>query len=206
MDPGGEPETKMKTCAACSGKGNVQKTQRTILGSFTQVVTCGGCGGAGKQPEKICVHCRGRGVEQKREQREIIVPKGIRDGDVLKMTGKGEASLSGGVPGDLYIRIRVLSDKVFRRQEDDIIMRLPIKVSQAILGSTVDVGTLDGVLKLKIPEGTQPGDILKVRGKGAYSPNGYGRGDLLIEIKVEVPKKVSRKVREVIEEMSEEGL
>lgn len=202
---GGEPGTKMKTCDLCGGKGNIQKTQRTILGSFTQVATCSDCNGVGKRPEKTCAQCRGRGIEQKMERLEIVIPKGIREGDVLKMTGKGEASHIGGIPGDLYLRIHVLPHQIFRRQGDDIVMRLPITLSQAILGDTVDVQTLDGGLKLKIPEGTQPGDVLKIRGKGAYSPNGYGRGDLLIEIKVEIPKRVSKKTKEAIHKLREDG-
>lgn len=202
---GGEPGAKLKTCPACLGKGNIQKTQRTFLGSFTQVATCPDCFGAGKKPEEMCRQCRGQGTEQVLERLEIYIPKGIRESEVLKLTGKGEASLSGSVPGDLYIKIRVLSHPVFRRQGDDIVMQLPLKLSQAILGDTLDLDTLDGAIKLKIPEGTQGGDILKVRGRGAYLVSGYGRGDLLIEIKLEIPKKISKKTKELIEELKHEG-
>ncbi len=202
---GGEPGSKAKTCPTCQGKGNVQKTQRTFLGSFTQVSTCPECLGAGTRPETICRQCRGKGVEQRVEQLEIFVPRGIRDGEILKITGKGEASLSGGVAGDLYAHIHVLSHKIFRRQGEDIIMALPVKLSQAILGDSVEVNAVDGAIKLKIPEGTQAGDILKVRGKGAYQPSGYGRGDLLVEIKVEVPRKASKKVKELAENLKKEG-
>lgn len=203
---GGEPGAKMKTCPTCQGKGNMQKTQRTFLGSFTQVSTCSECLGTGKRPETLCKECHGRGLQQLTERLEVYVPKGVRDGEVLKITGKGEASLFGGIPGDLYVKLHVEPHSIFHRQGDAVVMMFPIKMSQAVLGDTVEVETLDGVIRLKIPEGTQSGDILKVRGKGAYLPSGYGRGDLLIEIKVEVPKKVSRHVKDLMQELKKEGL
>lgn len=203
---GGEPGAKMKACPTCQGKGNIQKTQRTFLGSFTQVTTCSDCLGTGKRPETLCADCHGRGVRQLVERLEVYIPKGIRDGEVLKITGKGEASLFGGIPGDIYIRLQVEPHVLFSRQGDNIVMSLPIKLTQAILGDTVEVETLDGVIRLKIPEGTQPGDILKIRGKGVYLPSGYGRGDLLIETKVDVPKKVNRHVKDLMDELRKEGL
>ncbi len=203
---GGEPGAKQKTCPACQGRGNVQKTQRTFLGSFTQVTTCQECSGTGKRPDILCTGCRGRGAVQASENIEIFIPRGVKDGEVLKMTGKGEASFYGGTPGDLYIKIQVIPHEIFSRQGDDIVMQLPISLSQAILGSTVEINSLDGIIKLKVPEGTQPGDVLKLRGKGAFSASGYGRGDLLIEIKVDLPRKTSKKVKEIIEELKKEGL
>ncbi|KKW18964.1 MAG: Chaperone protein DnaJ [Candidatus Adlerbacteria bacterium GW2011_GWC1_50_9] len=203
---GGEPGSKLESCKSCDGKGNIQKTQRTFLGSFTQVSVCPECQGSGKRPEKKCHECHGKGILNAAERIEVFVPKGIREGEVLKITGKGEASIVGGVPGDLFIRVRVRPHPRFRRQEDDIIMELPIKLSQAILGDTVDVEMLDGEIKLKVPEGTQSGDVLKVRGKGAPSASGYGRGDLLIQIKVDIPRHISKKTKELIQEMKKEGL
>lgn len=201
---GAEPGTNLKACPTCQGKGNIQKSQRTFLGSFTQVVTCPECLGTGKRPESPCTQCRGKGVYESPEKLEIFVPRGVREGEVLKITGKGEASLSGGSPGDLYVLLHVVPHKIFRRQGDNVIMQLPIKLSQAILGGAVEVEILDGAINLKIPEGTQSGDILKVRGKGAYAASGYARGDLLVEIKVEVPKK-GKKIKEIGEELRKEG-
>lgn len=203
---GGEPGSKFSDCSTCGGKGNVQKTQRSFLGSFTQITTCPECLGSGKRPDTLCKQCFGKGVQYRAERLEIFIPKGVRDGEILKITGKGEASLSGGMPGDLYINIRVIAHPIFRRQEDDIIMQIAIKLSQAILGDNISVDTLDGAIKLKIPEGTQSRDILKVRGKGAYLPSGYGRGNLLIEVKVDIPKKTSKRVKEIINVLKEEGL
>ena len=202
---GGEPGSVLKTCSSCNGKGNVQKTQRTFLGSFTQISTCEYCRGTGKRPETLCSQCRGKGILEALERIEIFIPKGVRDGEALKITGKGEASLSGGTPGDLYINIHVLPHKIFRRQGDDIIMQLPLKLSKAILGDTMEIEAVDGALNFKIPEGTQPGDILRVRGKGAYLASGYGRGDLLVEIKVEIPKKAGKKIKELSQELKKEG-
>ncbi len=203
---GGEPGTKLKNCQTCQGKGNIQKTQRTFLGSFTQVSACPECLGSGRRPENLCTFCRGQGARITAERLEVFIPKGVQDGEILKITGKGEASFSGGVPGDLYIKLRVMPHKIFRRQGDDIIMLLTIKLSQAILGDNVEVDTLDGSIKLKIPEGTQPGDVLRARGKGAYTSSGYGRGNLLIQMKVEIPRKGARKVKEIAQELKEEGL
>lgn len=202
---GGEPGTKMKTCSACQGKGNVQKTQRTFLGAFTQVSTCSDCGGSGKRPEETCRQCRGRGIEERTERLEVFIPKGVREGEILKISGKGEISSGSGVPGDLLIFPHIAPHPVFRRQGDNIIMQLPIKLSQAILGDSLDIETLDGSIKLKIPEGTQPGDILKIRGKGAFTSSGYERGDLLLEIKVAIPKKLSRRGKTLIQELKDEG-
>lgn len=203
---GGEPGTKINTCPTCEGKGHVQKTQRTILGSLTSVATCHACRGTGKIPETPCSECGGKGVAEKQEVLEIFVPRGIRDGEVLKITGKGDAVSHGRTAGDLYIEIRVMPDPARRRQGDDIVMSLSLKMSQAILGDTVDLNTLDGAIRLKVPEGTQSGDILNVRGKGAWRASGYGRGDLLVQIKVETPKGISKKAKDLIRQLAGEGM
>ncbi|MEK7541806.1 MAG: molecular chaperone DnaJ [Patescibacteria group bacterium] len=203
---GAEPGTSTRTCPACQGTGHVQKTQRTFLGSMTSVATCRECRGEGKIPEHPCGECRGGGVTEKHETLEVFIPRGIRDGEVLKITGKGDAVAGGRAPGDLYIEIRVLPHPAFRRQGDDIVIPLQIKISQAVLGDTVELKTIDGAIRLKIPEGTQSGDLLSVRGKGAWRASGYGRGDLLIQIKVETPKGLARKARDLIRQLAQEGM
>ncbi|MBI4135090.1 MAG: molecular chaperone DnaJ [Candidatus Sungbacteria bacterium] len=203
---GGEPGTKFKRCETCKGKGNVQKTERTILGSMTRVETCPTCRGRGEEPQKSCWACGGKGIERKQETIELIIPKGIRNDDTLKVSGKGELNDPTGVPGDLYIRIRVLPHKVFKRQGEDLYMALPIKVSQAILGDTVEIPTLTGAISLKIPEGTQSGEILRIRGKGVPEASGYGHGDLLVEIKIDIPRRTSKQLRELMQKLRDLGL
>jgi len=203
---GGEPGATVRMCPACQGKGHIQKTQRTFLGSFTSVATCTDCRGTGKIPEQPCTECRSKGVLEKQETLEIFIPRGIRDGEVLKITGKGDAISGGRTPGDLYIEIRVIPDPSRRRQGDDIIASLSLKVSQAALGDTVELTTIDGSIRLKVPEGTQSGDILSVRGKGAWRTSGYGRGDLLVQIKMETPKGLSKKGKDLMKQLAEEGM
>ncbi|MBI3627329.1 MAG: molecular chaperone DnaJ [Candidatus Sungbacteria bacterium] len=202
---GGEPGIKMKTCTTCQGKGNVQKTERTILGTVTRVETCPICRGRGEIPTKPCDVCDGKGTERISETIELVIPRGITADDTMKLSGKGEISDPMSPPGDLYVRIKILPHKTFRRQADNLIMQLPIKVSQAILGDSVTVETLEGKISLKIPGGTQSGDILRVRGKGVPEARAYGHGDLLIEIRVEIPRKVSKRGKEAIESLKEEG-
>lgn len=203
---GGAPGATLRACAACQGKGHIQKTQRTFLGSFTAVAACAECRGSGKMPERLCPECKGKTVAEKLETLEVFIPRGIRDGEALKITGKGDALPGGRAPGDLYIEIRVTPDPTRRRQGDDIVTSLSLKVSQAILGDTVDLATLDGAIRMKIPEGTQSGDILSVRGKGAWRASGYGRGDLLVQIKVETPKGLSRRAKDLIRQLANEGM
>lgn len=203
---GAAPGADLRACATCRGKGHIQKTQRTILGSFTSVAACTECRSSGKVPERLCPACQGKTVVKKIETLEIFIPRGIRDGETLKITGKGDAVPGGRAPGDLYIEIRVIPDPARRRQDDDIITSLMLKISQAILGDTVEVATIDGAIRMKIPEGTQSGDILSVRGKGAWRASGYGRGDLLVQIKVETPKGLTKRGKELITQLAQEGM
>ena len=203
---GAEPGAKMQKCGTCQGRGRVERTQRTFLGALSQITACPACQGRGEMPEQVCRECGGKGALKRLETLEIFIPKGVEDGEQLKISGKGEASPFGGVPGDLYVKVRVQPDKAFRRQGDDLIMQLPIKFTQAALGDSVDVQTPDSAIKLKIPEGTESGDILKIRGKGVPLARGYGRGDLLVEIKVLTPRHLSKQAREVVERLKEEGI
>lgn len=203
---GAEDKTKMITCALCHGSGKVERTQRTILGVFSQVSVCAECVGRGEVPETLCRVCKGKGAVERAERIEIFVPAGINNNEILKVSGKGEASIARGAPGDLYVKIHAIPSKIYRRQGDNIIMSLPIKFSDAALGAKVGATTPDGNISLKIPEGSESGDILKIRGKGVPHTSGYGRGDLLIEIKVIIPKKLSKKAKEIIETLKEEGI
>lgn len=203
---GAEPNTVFKKCSRCRGTGKFEKAQRTFLGVFSQVGVCPDCRGRGETPESPCLECGGAGIKEMRERIEIFVPKGINHGEILKLSGKGEASLTGGVPGDLFARIHVMPSKTYRRQGNDLIVVLPIAFSQAALGDKIEVKIPDTTLMIKIPEGTESGDILKVRGKGVPSSQGYGRGDLLVEIKVATPRNISKKAKGLIEELRKEGI
>jgi len=201
---GGEPGTDAKKCSYCQGKGKIHETRKSFFGSFTSLRECGKCGGRGSIPSKKCSVCRGSGVMPKREEIKIAVPSGIEDGEMIKLSGAGEAAANG-IPGDLYVKIHVLPHPVFRRSGRDIVMDLDVKVSDALLGAEKEIKVFDKSIKLKIPAGIDSGEVLRARGLGMPQPNGT-RGDLLIKIMVRTPKKISRKAKRLIEELKEEGL
>ena len=204
---GGEPGSKSETCSACHGKGTIQKHRRTILGAIAHTETCEDCRGRGEKFTERCSHCKGRGLEHITETLDITIPPGIREEDSLRLSGKGDAATApGGIPGDLLVRLRVLPHKIFRREGNNLRMALPIKISQAILGGSLTIETIEGEAELQIPEGSQTGDVLRLRGKGVADPRGHGRGDLLAEIRVEIPRKLSRSLRAIMEKLKEEGL
>ncbi len=201
---GAEDKDKFKTCPACNGKGKIHETKRTILGTFTTVATCKQCSGTGKVPEKPCKTCGGEGVVVGREEVEIKIPAGIEDGEVVRLAGLGEAT-KGGEPGDLYVKVHVSPDPVFSREGLNLKMTLPVKITDALLGAQYKVVDLEGnVIKLKIPQFTKDGDILRLKGKGIKA--GGRTGDLLVEVQMEMPKKLSRKAKKLLEELKEEGV
>lgn len=197
-----EPGSKMTTCYACAGQGQVRQTQRTFFGTFATTAVCPECQGAGQKPEKICSRCGGKGVEKKKDKIEINIPAGVEDGMTLKMSGVGEAVERSGRPGDLYIQIHVQEDKRFSREGDDIFTSAKISFAQAGLGAKINVETLDGEILLKIPEGTQPGTKFRLRGEGVRYENGQ-RGDMYVIINVEIPRKLTRRQRQILEEFNE---
>ncbi len=201
---GAEPGTDSKKCSYCEGSGRVRETKRSFFGAFTSLRECDKCAGKGSIPSKKCSQCAGSGVVSKKEEITISIPSGIEDGEMIKLSGMGEA-VANGAAGDLYAKIHVLQHPVFRKEGSGIFMDLDIKISDALLGAEKEIRTLDGDIKLKIPAGIDSGEILRVRGKGM--PQGQGRrGDLMIRILVRTPKKVSRSARELIEELKEQGL
>lgn len=201
---GAEPGSAMKTCPTCNGKGKIRETKRSFIGSFSSVHTCNECGGAGKVPEKRCANCRGEGVLRQEKEVVIRVPAGIEDGEMIRLSGEGEA-VARGVPGDLYVKIHVKSHPVFRKEGTNLVMDLSIKMSSALLGDEYSIGTLDGEIKVKIPEGITHGEILRVRGKGVPIDKSR-RGDLLIHIKINFPNKLSREAKRLVEELKREGI
>ncbi|MBI2474636.1 MAG: molecular chaperone DnaJ [Candidatus Taylorbacteria bacterium] len=201
---GGEPGTPEKTCTACNGKGKLRETKRSFIGSFSTVRNCDECGGTGKIPERKCSVCAGTGVVRKEKEIAIKIPSGIEDGEMIRLSGEGEMA-SKGVSGDLYVKVHVKKHPSIRKEGPNLLMDLPIKLSSALLGDEYTVATLDGDIKVTIPEGIRHGEILRVRGKGVPIER-VKRGDLLIRIQIDLPAKLSREAKHLIEQLKKEGI
>ncbi|HDQ16705.1 MAG TPA: molecular chaperone DnaJ [Candidatus Vogelbacteria bacterium] len=201
---GAKKGTSLKKCFSCDGQGRLRENRRSFFGTISTWRECTNCAGRGEIPEEKCSNCNGLGVLKKSEEIKIFIPSGIEDGEMIRMSGKGEAT-PGGVSGDLYIKIHVEKDSTFKRVANDLLMDLNVKLTDAILGSEYEIKTLDGKLKIKIPAGINFGEILKVKGKGVpYGAN--RRGDLLVKVIINIPQKLSRKAKKKIEELREEGM
>ncbi len=201
---GAEPGTSLEKCSVCQGAGRVHETKRSFFGTFTNLSECSKCLGKGSIPSKKCSACKGQGVVMRSGEVAVRVPQGIQDGEMIKLGGMGEA-VANGIPGDLYAKIHVAKHSVFRREEDNLVMDLDIKISEALLGGEREIRTLDGIIKLKIPNGINSGEILRVRGKGVPHRQG-GRGDLMIKVLTRTPRKVSSSAKKLIEQLKQEGL
>ncbi len=201
---GAKPGTKMETCKKCNGQGTIREAKRTILGTISSTKTCEVCLGSGEVPKEVCEKCHGVGVLRQEEEIELNIPAGIRDGEMVRMSGAGEA-IKNGTSGDLYIKINVSSHPIFKREGHDLVMNLNIKLSDALLGMEYPIETLDGNIKVKIPEGVSINEILRVREKGVPISK-TKRGDLLIKLHIKMPSKLSRKSRELIEKLKDEGI
>lgn len=201
---GAKKGTSMSSCAACNGRGRIQETRSTFLGSFTTTRTCPTCHGRGEVPKEVCTACRGEGVLKKQEEVHVVVPAGASDGEMIRMPGRGEATL-GGKAGDLYVKLHVRKDSLFGREGNNILTTLSVKLSDSLLGATKTIKTLEGETSLDIPPGVVHGTTLRVRGQGV--PHGRGsRGDMLVRIEVHMPEKLSKKAKKLIEELKEEGV
>jgi molecular chaperone DnaJ len=198
----GEGGTGIKVCSTCHGTGQVTSVRRTPFGMFQTTGSCSECGGEGKTIENMCSVCNGRGTVKKKKTLEIKIPAGIENGSRLRLQGEGDAAPKDGIPGDLYLEVYVKEHKYFKRRDYDIILEVPITYTQAVLGDKIEVPTLHGKTLLKIPSGTQPGTIFKMRDKGIQHLHGHFYGDQLVKIIVEVPKKFSGKYKKLIKELS----
>lgn len=201
---GAEPGSKMKTCAKCKGQGKVQATQRSVFGTFTSVQPCPDCQGRGQIPETACKACKGQGALSGNEEVKVSVPAGIDNGEMLRLSGRGEAS-PGGVAGDLYVKVHVSKHPLWRREDYNLISDLKLKLTEALLGADKKIASLDGEITLKVPAGSNQGDILRVKGKGVPMRGGR-RGDLLIRLQVAMPASLSRQEKKIIEELRDAGL
>ncbi len=201
---GAKPGTELETCATCSGSGRVHETRNSILGQFSSVRACTICDGSGKIPKEKCPECKGHGTRRKEEEIKITIPAGIDNGEMIRMPQKGEA-IKTGVAGDLYVKIHVKPHPTFRREGLNLIMNLPIKLTDAILGTVVSIETLEGkTLEVKIPPMQRPEELLRVAGKGI--PSSGARGDLILRLEIALPHKLSSKARKVVEDLKTEGL
>jgi len=204
---GAEPRTSTNECFSCRGVGEVQQIRRTFFGSFTKYVICPGCQGEGQKPEKPCNVCKGEGRIRDKDSIKISIPAGVDSNQIIKISGKGEAGKKGGKPGDLYIRILIKSHPVFKRQGDDLYLKVTISLSRAALGDEIEVLTLEGTkILLKVPQGTESGKVLRVPQKGIPHFSGYVRGNLYVELIIKTPKKITKKQKELLEKLKEEGM
>lgn len=201
---GGKKGTEMITCETCNGKGKIREAKRTIFGSIEVTKVCESCNGSGKVPKEKCSFCGGLGIIKKEEEIKVKIPAGIDNGEMIRLSGAGEA-VKGGTSGDLYIKTHIKKHKNFHKEGNDLVMNLEVKLSDALLGAELNIETLDGISKLKIPEGTNTGDILQIKGKGVPE-QGRSRGDILVHVKVAMPKKLSKPAKDAIQKLKEEGI
>lgn len=202
---GGKPGTKENKCSECQGAGQVRRVSHTIFGAFEQAVICERCHGRGKVYAEKCPTCKGTTRVHKEESVSIDIPAGIDDKQTLSLRGGGASGEDGGTPGDLFINVRIRPHPSLKRQGDDIVSRLEITFAEAALGEKLTIETIEGDMTMKIPAGTQPGEVFRVRGKGVPHLGQYGRGDQLVTVFLRVPKKLSRDEKELIEKLGKIG-
>ncbi|WP_298647238.1 molecular chaperone DnaJ [uncultured Proteiniphilum sp.] len=198
---GSENGNSFSTCTTCNGSGVVTRVANTILGQMQTSSTCPTCNGEGTTIIKKCTYCNGEGIVRDEEVLSIRIPAGVAEGMQLSMSGKGNAARRGGVNGDLLIVVEEEQDPDLIRDENDVIYNLFLSFPMAALGGTVEVPTIDGVAKVKIEPGTQPGKVLRLRNKGLPSVNGFGKGDELVNVNVYVPENLTEKERKWMQEM-----
>ncbi len=201
---GAKKGSSLNKCSTCNGQGIVHEAKKTFFGTFTNTVECKVCYGAGEVPKEVCVDCKGVGIAKKETEINVKIPAGINNGEMIRLSGAGEA-IPKGIAGDLYIKVHVGTHKSLKREGDDIVTRLNIKLTDAILGGEYVVDTIDGKLKLKIPRGASFGEILRVRGKGVPISD-KKRGDLLVSLNINMPNKLSRKAEKILKELNNEGI
>ena len=199
---GAEPGTKKEKCKSCNGTGEVRTTRQTMFGSMVQVTACPTCNGTGETIPHPCTQCRGRGIERKTVKKVVAVPAGVDNGTRIRMSGEGQPGTNNGPSGDLYIEVSVAEHPYFRRYENDIHLDLKINVAPAALGAEIEIPTVDGKEKLKIPAGTQPGKIITLKDKGVPALRGGSRGDQKVIIDVVTPTNLTDEQRSLFEKLA----
>jgi molecular chaperone DnaJ len=197
---GAKPGTAPATCPRCEGRGVDAQSQ----GFFSISQPCPQCGGSGQVIEDPCPACGGSGLSRQTKRYKVNVPAGVRNGTRIRLAGKGEAGPRGGPAGDLYVTTRVAASPVFRRLDDgNLEVVVPITIAEALQGATIEVPTLEGTKRIKVPQGTRHGTVQRLRGEGAPKPRGKGRGDIRYRLEIELPQKLSREQREAVEKLAE---
>lgn len=192
------------TCSTCNGNGYIREVKKSFFGQFETQVACDTCRGTGKIPKVKCSVCKGSGVTKKETEIKVKIPAGIDNGEIMRLSGAGEA-ISHGQSGDLYIKIYIRKHSYFRKEGINLVMTMNISLTEALLGTEKNLKTLDGEIKLKIPEGVSFGEIMRIKGKGVpYDKN--KRGDILIHLNILMPKKLSKEAKKTIESLKKEGM
>jgi molecular chaperone DnaJ len=173
---------------------------RQVRGHMIFMRSCSGCGGTGQQQPRVCGACEGSGQETRAENVAVRIPAGIADGESVRVAGKGNAGIRGGLPGDLYITVLVAADPVFRRDGDDLFMTVPVAIHEAALGARIDIATPDGPTRLRVPPGTQSGQRFRLRDRGAIAVRDGRRGDLVVEVRLVLPKVLDERSKELLRE------
>jgi len=200
---GAKPGTKPEDCPKCHGSGQIKVAQRTPFGQFQSIRTCTQCNGAGTVISDPCQTCYGRGQTSKKRTIKVKIPPGVEDGMRLRVAAEGDSGLRGGPPGDLFVVLRVLPHKLFERRGYDVFCEYPISFAQAALGAEIEVPSLSGMAKLRIPEGTQTDTVFRLRGHGIPHLKGAGRGDQLVKVKITVPTGLTEEQKELLRQFDD---
>lgn len=202
----GKGGSNEEVCPNCNGSGTINKEQSTLFGTFMTRTTCSKCEGKGKIFKNKCSKCRGTGSINTNKDIDVKIPAGVDTGNRLRLAGKGEKGINGGPNGDVYIEFNVKSHPIFQREDEDIYLKLPITITDAVLGSKIDVPTLYGTVKLSIPAGSKTGDKHRLKGKGLEVPNSSRKGDMYVILEIQIPNKLSKEQKKLFESLKETNL
>ena len=197
-----KPGTKPERCPECGGTGQVRRVQRSIFGQFINTSACSQCRGEGTIITDVCPDCRGAGTQKQKRRISVRVPAGVDDENVIRLSGEGDAGSRGGSAGNLYVAINVREHEYFSREGDNILYELPVNFAQAALGTEVEVPTLHGPAKVKVPAGSQTGRVFRLKDKGIPHLRGSGRGDQMVVLRVMTPESLSKEQRKLFEELA----
>ncbi len=199
---GAEPGSRVSTCPTCGGQGEVRQVRQTFIVQMVETVTCPHCQGRGKIIEKLCHTCQGKGLERKKINKKVTIPPGVDNGMQIRLPGEGQPGTNDGPNGNLFLVIDVLPHEFFKRKGEDILLDLDINIAQAVLGADIEVPTVDGMEKLTIPAGTQPGKVFNLRGKGVPRIRQSGRGNQKVIVNVDIPTKLTAEQRDLFEKLA----